>query len=150
VVGSDKLGGILVETRSSGTSIEELIIGLGVNVHHDENDLAALELPAVTSLRLAVASGIVGGRADLAGAYLHRLDEIATAIEDGAWDGVASAWLNRAPRAVDARVTVRAPDGTRWPGVSAGLADDGALRIRDAQGRMHELRQVDSVSFERG
>ena len=150
LIGPDKVGGILVETRSAGVAVGELILGLGVNVHHNSEEIAAMGLHAVTSLRLAVASGIVGGRTKLAGEFLRRLDAIAGTIEAGDWASVASAWLDRAPRAIDAPVTITAPGGTRWNGISAGLADDGALRVRDSSDRVHEVRQVDSVRFTEG
>ena len=150
LIGADKVGGILVETRSAGAAVDELILGLGINVHHKPEEIAAIALPEVTSLRCAVASGIVGGRTKLAGEFLRRLDKIATAIEEGDWPSVAAAWLDRAPRAVDAPVLITAPDGTRWTGISAGLAADGALRVRDSSDRVHEVRQIDSVRFTEG
>lgn len=150
LIGPDKVAGILVETRSAGAAVGELILGLGVNVHHTAEEIAATGLPSVTSLRCAVASGIVGGRTRLAGEFLRRLDAIASAIEAGDWASVASAWLDRAPRASGTPVTITAPDGTRWNGISAGLADDGALRVRDSSDRVHEVRQVDSIRFTEG
>ena len=150
LIGPDKVGGILVETRSVGAAVDELIVGLGINVHHDEDEIAAIGVPAVTSLRRAVPSGIVGGRTKLAGEFLRRLDEIATAIEEGDWPSVAAAWVERAPRAVDSPVAITSPEGTRWSGVSAGLAADGALLVRDSSDRVHAVRQIDSVRFTEG
>lgn len=150
LVGPDKVGGILVETRTAGPAVDELILGLGINVHHDADEIAAIGVPSATSLRLSAASGMVGGRTRLAVEFLRRLDEIATAIEAGDWHGVAAAWLDRAPRAVDAAVAITPPDGTPWAGITAGLAADGALLVRDANKRVHEVRQVDSVRFTEG
>lgn len=150
LVGPDKLGGILVETRSSGAAIEELVLGLGVNVHHDSAEIAAIGVPSITSLRLSAASGMVGGRTRLAGEFLNRFDVIAGTIEAGDWPDVAAAWLERAPRALDAPVKIRTPQGRRWTGISAGLAADGALLVRDASDRVHAVRQVDSVRFTEG
>ncbi len=150
LIGPDKVAGILVETRSAGATVGELILGVGVNVHHSAEEITATGLPAVTSLRRAVASGMVGGRTKLAGEFLRRLDAISATIEAGDWPGIASAWLDRAPRAIDAPVTITAPDGTRWNGISAGLAADGALRVRDSSDRVHEVRQIDSVRFSEG
>jgi BirA family biotin operon repressor/biotin-[acetyl-CoA-carboxylase] ligase len=149
-IGSDKVGGILVETRTAGPAVDELIVGVGINVHHDNDEIAAIGAPAVTSLRRAVPSGILGGRTKLAGEFLRRFDEIATAIEEGDWPSVATAWLDRAPRANAAPVSITAPDGTRWSGISAGLADDGALLVRDTNDRLHTIRQIDSVRFTEG
>jgi len=150
LIGPDKVGGILVETRSTAGAVEELIVGLGVNVHHDGEEIAAIGVPAVTSLRRAVPSGIVGGRTKLAGEFLRRFDKIATAIEAGDWPSVAAAWLDRAPQAVDAPVTITRLDGTHWSGVSAGLAADGALLVSDSSGSVHAIRQIDSVRFTEG
>jgi len=150
LIGNDKVGGILVETRSAGAAVDEMIVGLGINVHHDAEEISAIGVPAVTSLRCAVPSGIVGGRMKLAAVFLRRLDEIAAGLEEGDWAGVAAAWLDRAPRAQGAPVSITTPDGTHWNGISAGLAHDGALLIRDTSDRVQAVRQIDSVRFTEG
>ncbi len=147
LAGRDKLGGILVETRSAGGAVDELIVGLGVNVHHDDAEIKSIGVRGVTSLHRAVPSGMVGSRTELAGAFLKRMDEVATSLEGGNWSAVAAAWLDRAPRAHGAPVSVSGVDGATWSGVSAGLAEDGALVVEDAAGQLRPVRQIEAVRF---
>ncbi len=70
-----------------------------------------------------------------------------TALEDGDWSGVAEAWLQRSPQACGAPVSVSPPDRDGWSGTSAGLDDDGALLVRDSDGGVHAVRQIESVRF---
>lgn len=147
LIEGEKVGGILVETRSAGTTTRELILGIGINVHHTDEEIVALELPAVTSLRRAIGSGMVGGRTRLAAEFLRRLDDIGSRLDSGDWARVAAEWTQRAPGAADSAVRIVPADGSPWVGTSAGLAADGALRVLDGDGRVHEIRQTDSVRF---
>ena len=49
--GDRKLGGVLADLRSAGDRPAELVLGLGLNVHHGEGELP--EGVRATSLRLA-------------------------------------------------------------------------------------------------
>ena len=51
VVGDQKICGVLTEARTSGSRIEYLVIGLGINVNHSHNDLR--DLTGATSMFLA-------------------------------------------------------------------------------------------------
>ena len=143
-----KLAGILVDTRTAGNTIRDLVVGLGINVNHDEEQLRSLGVPGVTSLRVEAGLNPHDGRLAVACAFLRRLEDIARLLEAGDWARVAEEWLERSPQAQDASVIVHPHDGAPWPGVSAGLAPDGALRVRDVDGRVHLVHQVDSVRFE--
>ena len=145
--GGCKLGGILVETRSSGATLCDLVIGVGINVHHDDGELRELDLSAVTSLRREVGSGIVGGRGAVAAGFLERLETLATTLGRGDWEAIADAWAKRATLAAAAAVRVTPAAGEPWSGLTDGLAEDGALRARDTTGELREVRQVDSLRY---
>jgi len=145
-----KIGGILIDTRTSGSTIRDLVLGIGVNVHHDDDQLRALGVTGVTSLRVEQPAGggyDHGGRSAVAAGFLRRMEDIARRIETDDWATIADAWLERSPDATDAAVTVHPADRAPWSGVSAGLADNGALRVRDEDDRVHLVHQVDSVRF---
>ena len=66
-------------------------------------------------------------------ALARRYDELL----DGRFDAILDAWRLRAPSAVGARVTWAGPAG-RVAGVTAGVDDDGALRV-SVEGRMERI-----------
>jgi biotin-(acetyl-CoA carboxylase) ligase len=86
----------------------------------------------------------------LAVELLTRLDLLAAKLDAGDWETVVAAWLERAPLARGATVSVLAANGKAWSGVTAGLATDGALRVTDATGTVREVRQVESVRYREG
>lgn len=135
VVGDAKLGGILVETRSSGgTSLA--VVGIGVNVRRDtllelrlRRRIVALErLVAPPPSRDAVIA-VIGAR-------------LVVALEQFENEGLEP--LRREWDSLDAlagrRVRVRLADGRVVSGFSRGLAEDGALRLATSAG----LRAVHS------
>ena len=139
-----KLAGILVESRSTGGRVEELIAGVGINVSNGAAELPASSDPAPTSL-LAIA-GRAPSRESLALELLGRLGHEAATLRQGDWPGLVSRWEARASPSRGERVVVRPPDGAPpWIAEIDGLEPDGALRVRRAGGRMEAIRTSDSV-----
>jgi BirA family biotin operon repressor/biotin-[acetyl-CoA-carboxylase] ligase len=132
-VGQDwcKLTGILLERAD-----DAIVIGIGVNLAHFPTDLGR----PVTSL---AAAGIdppapANFAADLADAFSRWL---------GRWrsEGLAPVrrrWLERAHPIGTALVT-RTADGSAIEGLFDGLAEDGALRLRLADGGVHVMHAGD-------
>ncbi len=119
-----KCAGVLVEASARGTSVEGVVIGIGLDVNRVafEEELADL----ATSLRLA--TGLVQDRATVLARVLdHVEDEVDRFVEHG-----VSALIPR----VDAKLALR---GSRVrcdevEGVVLGLAPTGALRLQTATG----------------
>lgn len=119
-----KCAGVLVEASARGTSVEGVVIGIGLDVNRVafEEELADL----ATSLRLA--TGLVQDRATVLARVLdHVEDEVDLFVEHG-----VSALIPR----VDAKLALR---GSRVrcdevEGVVLGLAPTGALRLQTATG----------------
>lgn len=144
VCGRRKLGGILAELRTVGGR-SELIVGAGINVHHEARDLAAIADRPATSLRLETA-GREPERMLLAADYLRRLGDVAAVLRADGWPALAGRWCELAPGARGRRVTVRGGDGAEGVvGVTDGLAADGALRVRLDGGGVREVRLAESV-----
>lgn len=121
-----KLGGILVETRGAA----RVVVGIGINYRADAALRKRVRRP-VASLEEAVcplpSRNLVVAR--VADALMDALD----AFEAGGFATVRDEWL-----ALDAyagqRLRVRLADGTSLTGISAGLADDGGLRLQTRSG----------------
>jgi BirA family biotin operon repressor/biotin-[acetyl-CoA-carboxylase] ligase len=128
VVGTDKLGGILVETRAArGSTLA--VIGIGINCREDAK-LAGRVRRGVTSLEDSIASP---RRSHVIGAVAAKLVRALERFEAVGLEPTRAEW-----EALDAfagqRLRVRLADGRVLAGVASGLAEDGGLRLRTARG----------------
>jgi BirA family biotin operon repressor/biotin-[acetyl-CoA-carboxylase] ligase len=136
-----KLGGILAEARSAGGASQELVIGLGLNVHHGEDQFPPELRAEATSLRMAGAPGVLDREA-LAADYLSRLGDLSGGLARGEWSEIAERWESLAPGSRGLRVRVVA-DG--FEGLTCGIDGDGALQVRDGKGITTVVRMAEAV-----
>jgi BirA family biotin operon repressor/biotin-[acetyl-CoA-carboxylase] ligase len=136
VVDGAKLGGILVETRALAVTRATLaVIGIGINLR------GAVALEARLRRRVTAVERHVEPDADalLSGIAAALLEALAT-FEARGFEALRGEW-----EALDAhagqRLRLRLADGRTLSGIGAGLAEDGALRIRTRDG----LRAVHSA-----
>jgi BirA family transcriptional regulator, biotin operon repressor / biotin---[acetyl-CoA-carboxylase] ligase len=121
-----KLGGILAEARASSDEIRDLVIGIGVNVDHRPGDFPPEFAHRATSLRILNDHPI--DRRDLILSLLTALDDWYTLWGDRG-DGPVLEHYERAALDLEGR-RVRVTDGASvWTGTTAGLSQDGALRV---------------------
>jgi BirA family biotin operon repressor/biotin-[acetyl-CoA-carboxylase] ligase len=137
-----KLGGILAEMRSAGGSARDLVIGLGLNVHHGETDFPAELLPQATSLRMAAGRGILEMESIAAG-YLDRLADIGSRLEHGEWSDIAGRWERLAPGCRGRRIRLV---NNGFEGLTCGIDDEGGLVVRNDEGVTTVVRMADVVA----
>jgi BirA family biotin operon repressor/biotin-[acetyl-CoA-carboxylase] ligase len=134
VVGEAKLGGILVETRSQN-GVTRAVIGVGINCRASADLERRVRRPVASLDQLVEAVE----RNSLIEAIARALLEALAEFDARGLDAVRKQW-----EAMDAhagrRLRVRLADGRTISGVSAGLAEDGGLRLRTRAG----LRAVSS------
>jgi BirA family transcriptional regulator, biotin operon repressor / biotin---[acetyl-CoA-carboxylase] ligase len=128
LVDGAKLGGILVETRASGSAAPCAVIGIGINLRGGDALSARLRRP-VASLDQFV---------DVSAAHLLRniVSSLLAAIhafETGGLDAVRGDWEALHAHAGQ-RLRVRLADGRSLSGIAAGLDRDGGLRLRTRAG----------------
>ncbi len=120
-----KLAGILAEASSGPDSIDHVVLGFGVNLRPAAYpvDIADLATSIETEL---------GRRPDAPRVLveiLARLEELVDLLASGSRAPLLTRWRELAPSSIGAPVQWHGPDG--WSsGVSAGIADDGALLVR--------------------
>ena len=138
VVGEDKLGGILVETRAArGATLA--VIGIGINCR-DDAKLFARVRRGITSLDRWMAAP---ARGRVIAAVAAKLVPALERFEVAGLQPTRPEW-----EALDAfagrRLRVRLADGRVLAGVASGLAEDGALRLLTARGMraVHSARVV--------
>jgi BirA family biotin operon repressor/biotin-[acetyl-CoA-carboxylase] ligase len=134
VVGSRKLGGVLVEAPVMGNRVLYVILGIGVNLNVHPADMAeALGPPAEGAVTLREALGRDIDRNVFAAALLGRLEKWHQTFLSRGPDAVRLAWQAR-----DAlrghRLEVRAGDAVS-EGRCRGIDADGRLVIEDDGGR---------------
>ena len=143
-----KIGGILCELRSAGAGSSELIVGTGINVLDPPAGFAPDVARRATSLARAVGASMID-REELLASYLERLGAALAAVEGPGWPALAARWLALAPRAQGARVRVeRSEREASVEGRTDGIDDEGAIRVRCADGRTILVRSVDTLRFE--
>jgi BirA family biotin operon repressor/biotin-[acetyl-CoA-carboxylase] ligase len=129
LLGERKVGGILVETKTSGSEVNFAVAGIGINVH--QRDFASDLLTPATSLDLETGTRV--DRQALLISLLKSLEREARELLDPEAAAAiprrveqASTWMR------ERRVEVHGPQACM--GVTAGLDEHGFLLVRTRDG----------------
>jgi BirA family biotin operon repressor/biotin-[acetyl-CoA-carboxylase] ligase len=129
VIGRTKIAGILVESRLSGSSVEAVVVGVGLNVHMEN---VPSEIAAVAT-SLALAGDPAPNREAALAELLLELGTRLTAFEH---DGLSQFLPELA--AHDALLGERVGVGNTR-GIGAGIDAEGALLVRTEDGAVHAV-----------
>ena len=131
-----KTSGILMELQAEATRVGFLVLGIGVNLNVDPAEFPEEFRARATSL--AAERGAPVDRAAFARRLYGTLEDV---LDAHAAHGLAG-FRDRFDRffhMAGAPVRVADADGRETAGTALGVADDGALRLRDASGREHRV-----------
>jgi BirA family transcriptional regulator, biotin operon repressor / biotin---[acetyl-CoA-carboxylase] ligase len=124
-----KIAGLLAEASSGPDGVQYVVLGIGINIG-----------PASFPPELSDRAGSIEtelGRAVEAGAVLAQvlagLNRVVSEVDHAGPPSLFTRWLELAPSAHGERIEWDGPHGVRT-GVSAGLAEDGALLARTPDG----------------
>ena len=136
LVGGRKLGGILCEAAWTGGSLGFVIVGVGLNVLHAEEDFPEEIRARATSVRLAGGQASLAEVASAAVPALRRRLSGPLALGAGGLDELRErdALRGRAVTVTDPREATELARGT-----AVGFAPDGALLLRDGAGKQHSI-----------
>jgi BirA family biotin operon repressor/biotin-[acetyl-CoA-carboxylase] ligase len=124
-----KLAGILAEGSSTGNGVQHVVLGFGVN-------LRSAAYPADLADRATSIEAELGRAPDGAAVLVEilvALDEILDQVSNGSSLPLVERWRALAPSAAGTPVEWETPSGP-VSGTSAGIADDGALLVKTANG----------------
>ena len=130
-----KLAGVLVEAQSHGGRLDAAIAGIGVNLTGElPADVAAI------AITLDAAAGVAGAHDPFVELLLEHVERWIDRYVAHGISAILPAWTERMASGLAARATI---GGTAVIGEMLGLASDGALLLRDRDGRVHHVRSGD-------
>ncbi|MCA1906312.1 MAG: biotin--[acetyl-CoA-carboxylase] ligase [Desulfarculus sp.] len=133
-----KLAGILTEFTARAERLDYVVVGVGLNVNLNPDQLAKLPAPANS---LLAASGRSWDRALVLAAILQKADALYARLMAGGREVLGQEY-NRRSWLTGRQVTVRDGDQVRQ-GLARGVAPDGALLLEEAPGQISAIRHGD-------
>ena len=135
--GGAKLGGILIETRVQGASVVA-VIGIGVNYRSSQDAPLRRRIVALDAL----VRPLPPRNALIAAIALELLDVLDSFDADGL-SLLRLEWESLHAHAGQ-RIRLRLADGSVVAGIDAGVAEDGAMRVRTRDGvrALHSARVI--------
>ncbi len=130
-----KVAGILTEMSAELDHLREVILGVGIDVNLEANDLPAPLRKIATSLRIE--TGQMVDRAGLAVAILRELDRDYERIQRGEFEAVAQEWVEHCST-IGCQVSIRVGDRV-IRGLAEALDADGALLLRGQHGHLERI-----------
>ena len=133
-----KCGGILVEGDIDGSLLRTAVVGVGINVNIERDELAELA-PNATSLQAELGRTIK--RLDLLASILLNLEDLYSDAQQG--DAPLTRWksmLVNLGRDVYANFT---GSGAALKGTAIDVDDSGRLLVRDSMGNIHRVAAGD-------
>jgi BirA family biotin operon repressor/biotin-[acetyl-CoA-carboxylase] ligase len=135
LIGGKKVAGILTEMTAELDHVKDIILGIGIDVNLEADELPPDLRDIATSLRIA--SGEKIDRAALAVAVLQELDRVYHLVESGQFESVAEEWRGRC-QTLGREVSIRMGDRV-IRGRAESLDSDGALLLRCSYGRLQRI-----------
>jgi len=130
VLGHEKLGGILIESKTLGNTVSFAILGIGLNI----NQLKAQLPPGAISLRL-----VSGKQQDLRLLLRAILEQIISSYDDFNSSKIMEEWWRNCVHR-PSRVQVTLPNHT-VTGISRGVDKDGSLVIETDDRRIRKVNE---------
>jgi BirA family transcriptional regulator, biotin operon repressor / biotin---[acetyl-CoA-carboxylase] ligase len=130
-----KVAGILTEMRAELDQVQEVLLGIGVDVNLEAGDFPERLRRIATSLRIETGQKV--NRAELAVAIMRELDRDYQMVVEGRFELLAEQWEERCST-LGCEVAIRFGDRV-IRGRAESLDDDGALLVRGAHGHLERI-----------
>jgi BirA family biotin operon repressor/biotin-[acetyl-CoA-carboxylase] ligase len=123
-----KIAGILAEATSGTDGLQHVVLGFGINLRPVPYPPAIVD--CASSLEAELGRAVDAGR--VLAETLASFSQHVSRLSRGESEGVLTRWRELAPSATGSKVEYEGPRG-RQAGVTAGIADDGALLVRSGE-----------------
>jgi BirA family biotin operon repressor/biotin-[acetyl-CoA-carboxylase] ligase len=130
-----KIAGILTEMRAELDRVQEVLLGIGMDVNLEAKDFPEHLRPVATSLRIQTGHEV--NRAELAVAVLRELDRDYHAVVEGQFKRLRAQWEERCTT-LGCQVAIRFGERV-IRGRAESLDDDGALLVRGTHGHLERI-----------
>jgi BirA family biotin operon repressor/biotin-[acetyl-CoA-carboxylase] ligase len=144
LVDKHKVGGILCEASFAGARPDFVVAGFGINVNQAREDFPEELATVATSLRIW--TGSPQERLLVAACLAERLEHWWEKCLEGSSD-ILRRWGELAWGETGMRVRVRHKEGEEFEATTSGMAEDGGLRVRLADGRLQTLYSEEVIFF---
>lgn len=133
-----KVGGLLLEGQFSADRMHAAVLGIGINVNIEPEQLPSTHYPASS---LLIESGRVVQRASLLGSILKSLESEYEAADRGQSPHLD--WQSRLITLGRRIQVTTSSDGRTIVGIAEGTDDWGRILVRDDSGRQHAMAAGD-------
>jgi BirA family transcriptional regulator, biotin operon repressor / biotin---[acetyl-CoA-carboxylase] ligase len=130
-----KIAGILTEMRAELDRVQEVLLGIGMDVNLEAGDFAEGLRRTATSLRIETGQKV--NRAELAVTVLRELDRDYQMVTEGRFERLAEQWEERCST-LGCQVAIRMGDRV-IRGRAESLDNDGALLVRGLHGHLERI-----------
>ena len=130
-----KIAGILTEMRAELDRVQEVLLGIGMDVNLEPDDFANDLKRTATSLRIETGQKV--NRSELAVAVLRELDRDYQMVLEGDFQRLAEQWEERCST-LGRQVAIRVGDRV-IRGRAESLDSDGALLVRGLHGHLERI-----------
>ncbi|MES0363911.1 MAG: biotin--[acetyl-CoA-carboxylase] ligase [Desulfobacteria bacterium] len=141
LIGDRKVGGILTEAVFNKTRIDFAVLGIGINVNTEQDELPISIRNLATSLRLVLGKRV--SRIDLLQILLYQLEQWYESLDTGAFPTILETW-SEFDTTLGRVVEIFLPE-RRVVGVAEALHQDGTLLVRDKRDCLHRIVAGDVV-----
>ncbi len=147
-IGDNKIIGVLIENRLSGSSIARSIIGVGININQLIFDPA---LPNPTSMLRERGDGEQIPRREVVESFCRSLMKWCEVLQSGEYTKIQEAYRQRMYR-LNQTHQFKLADGEPIMGEIEGVCDSGALILRhtDGQTKEYQFKEIEFVIAARG
>jgi BirA family biotin operon repressor/biotin-[acetyl-CoA-carboxylase] ligase len=141
LIGDRKVGGILTEAVFNKRRIDFAVLGIGINVNTEQDELPISIRNLATSLRLGLGKRV--SRIDLLQILLYQLEQCYESLDTGAFPTILETW-SEFDTTLGRVVEIFLPE-KRVVGVAEALHQDGTLLVRDKKDCLHRIVAGDVV-----
>jgi BirA family biotin operon repressor/biotin-[acetyl-CoA-carboxylase] ligase len=143
-----KLGGILTESVFSNTNLLGVVIGLGINLNQDKNELHEEIRSTAITLRSVLPDSNVISRENVLAGIISKLEKYYQMLNTGKVEELLTKW-GTLSTTIGSRVKIELENGNYLMGLARGLDPNGALLIEADNGAVHTILAGDCIHLVR-